>query len=416
AAHAGLTTRPACRPSLISCLPSLEKSLPSVHDAYAMSGVCGAETCVHTPTPSESEAQNGLPDSIISITYTSVYTDSEPGRVFWGVDEELLDGGSPRVIMYGYDGLPMLPEAPPSPYYVPGPEEPHTPPAPQDEDGHKPMFIQPHDPDFVPEPIYPEYIPVEDEHKLPAKEQPLPPVVSHTDESPEYVAESDPKKDPEEHEDDETVDGPEEDHLAPADSAVVIPTDELRQREHLDRSTALAALPSPPLPLPLHIPPSVDCRDDILKTEMPPHKRLCLSTLGSRDSWVDPTEIVPEIELMSMGEVNTRVIELVEQHEHDTHDLYALLKDAHDSRTCISQRVAVDLQRTEIGDLRETDRRCQAQMVKTLRVMGDMRREIGDMQAELLALRKKPRRAGQPGGDARFPNHQDAPKDADSYI
>ncbi|GKD96343.1 hypothetical protein Tco_1380240, partial [Tanacetum coccineum] len=24
------------------------------------------------------------------VTYTSVYTDSEPGRVFWGADEELL--------------------------------------------------------------------------------------------------------------------------------------------------------------------------------------------------------------------------------------------------------------------------------------------------------------------------------------
>ncbi|GKE30161.1 hypothetical protein Tco_1445545 [Tanacetum coccineum] len=28
-----------------------------------------------------------------TVTYTSVYTDSEPGRVFWGADEELSDGG-----------------------------------------------------------------------------------------------------------------------------------------------------------------------------------------------------------------------------------------------------------------------------------------------------------------------------------
>nr|GEV49337.1 hypothetical protein [Tanacetum cinerariifolium] len=46
------------------------------------------------------------------------------------------------------------------------------------------MFIQPHDPDFVPETIYPEYIPLEDEHILLAEEQPLPPVVSPTAESP----------------------------------------------------------------------------------------------------------------------------------------------------------------------------------------------------------------------------------------
>nr|GFC88674.1 hypothetical protein [Tanacetum cinerariifolium] len=31
--------------------------------------------------------------------------------------------------------------------------------------------------------------------------------------------------------------------------------------------------------------------------------------------------------------------------------------------------------------------------------MRDMRREMGDMQAELLALRGQQRRAGQPGGD-----------------
>nr|GEV44872.1 hypothetical protein [Tanacetum cinerariifolium] len=39
-----------------------------------------------------------------------------------------------------------------------------------------------------------------------------------------------------------------------------------------------AALPSPPI----YIPPPVDRRDDVPKTEMPPRKRLCLSTLGYR--------------------------------------------------------------------------------------------------------------------------------------
>ncbi|GJT41329.1 hypothetical protein Tco_0941194 [Tanacetum coccineum] len=52
-----------------------------------------------------------------------------------------------------------------------------TPPVPQDEDEHEPMFIQPHDPDYVPEPIYPKYIPLEDEHVFPVEEQPLPPVI-----------------------------------------------------------------------------------------------------------------------------------------------------------------------------------------------------------------------------------------------
>ncbi|GJV82094.1 hypothetical protein Tco_1517964, partial [Tanacetum coccineum] len=180
-----------------------------------------------------------------AVTYTSVYTDSEPGRVFWGADEEISDGGIPRVIVYGYDGLPMQPVAPPSSDNIPGPE-----------DEREPMFIQPQDPDYVPEPIYPEYIPLEDEHVFLVEEQPLPPVDSPTTESPGYVAKSDPEEDPKEYEDDETEDGSvdypmdggddgddddgdssgddvdgededekeEEEHLATADFAVVVPT------------------------------------------------------------------------------------------------------------------------------------------------------------------------------------------------
>ncbi|GJY04277.1 hypothetical protein Tco_0370217 [Tanacetum coccineum] len=182
-----------------------------------------------------------------AVTYTSVYTNSELGRVFWGADEELSDGGSPRVIVYGYDGLPMQSVAPPSPDYILGPEEPQTPPVPQDEDEREPMFIQPHDPDYVPEPMYPEYIPLEDEHVFLAEEQPLPPVVSPTAELPGYVVESDPEENPEEYEDDETEDSPvdysmdgredgndddvysHEDDAddGGADSAVVVPTVEL---------------------------------------------------------------------------------------------------------------------------------------------------------------------------------------------
>ncbi|GKD87045.1 hypothetical protein Tco_1358199, partial [Tanacetum coccineum] len=141
-----------------------------------------------------------------AITYTSVYTDSEPGRVFWGADEEISDRGSPRVIVYGYDGLPIKP---------------------------------PHDPDYVLEPMYPDYIPLEDEHVFLIEEQPLPPIDLPTAESPGYVAELDPKEDPEEYEDDKTEDGlidypmddtddkdedEEEEHLALADYAVVVPT------------------------------------------------------------------------------------------------------------------------------------------------------------------------------------------------
>nr|GFD57210.1 hypothetical protein [Tanacetum cinerariifolium] len=37
---------------------------------------------------------------------------------------------------------------------------------------------------------------------------------------------------------------------------------------------------------------------------------------GIRDTWVDPTGIVPEIAPMIVGEVNTRVTELAEIHKH----------------------------------------------------------------------------------------------------
>ncbi|GKG32723.1 hypothetical protein Tco_0430233, partial [Tanacetum coccineum] len=61
------------------------------------------------------------------VTYTSVYTESEPGRAFWGADdEEVSEGDIPRVIVLGYDGLPIQPVAPPSPNYIPGPEDPQT--------------------------------------------------------------------------------------------------------------------------------------------------------------------------------------------------------------------------------------------------------------------------------------------------
>ncbi|GJY53169.1 hypothetical protein Tco_0444833 [Tanacetum coccineum] len=291
-----------------------------------------------------------------AITYTSVYTDSEPGR---------------------------------------------TPLVPHDEDEREPMFIQAHDPDYVPEPIYPEYIPLEDEHVFPVEEQPLPPVDSPTAESPGYVVESDPEEDPEECEDDETEDGPvdypmdegddgddddgdssgndaddededEEDeeeeeeehpdsgsHLTISRITVWLQASiSLSQVAEVERLLAMTTpSPSPPISL---SPPSAGerlTRNDIPKSEQPPHKRLCLSTLGSRyeigESSTarptgDPTEAVPEIAPMTVGEVNTRVTELAELHERDTQDLYALLEDAQDSRTRISQRVAMDSQRVDL--------------------------------------------------------------------
>ncbi|GKE36649.1 hypothetical protein Tco_1460054 [Tanacetum coccineum] len=144
------------------------------------------------------------------VTYTEV---SSPF-------EDLSDIGSS-----GVDELPMMPEdpysyvvatfqAPPSLKYVPGPEEPEQ---------------TPHPPEFVPEHVYPEFMPPEYE-VFPAEEQPLPADISPTADSPRYVADSDleedeedPEEDPDDDDDvqeDEDEDEEEEDHLSLADSVL----------------------------------------------------------------------------------------------------------------------------------------------------------------------------------------------------
>ncbi|GKF73348.1 hypothetical protein Tco_0219680, partial [Tanacetum coccineum] len=65
-----------------------------------------------------------------------------------------------------------------------------------------------------------------------------------------------------------------------------------------------------------------------------------------------PEEAVPEMAPTTLGEVNTRVTELAKLHEHDTQDIYALLEDAQDSRTQLSQQV--DLLMKDMMTLQET--------------------------------------------------------------
>ncbi|GJR33862.1 hypothetical protein Tco_1209546 [Tanacetum coccineum] len=131
---------------------------------------------------------------------------------------------------------------------------------------------EPPPPDFVSEPLYPEFMPPKDD-VMPAEEQPLPATVSPTTDSPGYIDESDPNEDPEEddedpkedpteyptdrdddddeeeesskdetddEEEDEDEDEEEEEHPAPAE--YILPP------HHAYRVMArLLALPTPPL-------------------------------------------------------------------------------------------------------------------------------------------------------------------------
>nr|GEW11621.1 hypothetical protein [Tanacetum cinerariifolium] len=272
-----------------------------------------------------------LSDASSAVTYTSVYTNSEPWRYY---GEDSAKTGPSRVIVYEYDGLPIQPVAPPSLDYVPGPEHPPSPdylPGPE----HPPSPIEIL---YVPKLEYPEYLePSNDE--APLEDQPLPADGSHIAASPDYVANSDPEEDPKDDQADYPADGgdgndepsdddddddtndedleeepfedeeddKEEEHPALADSSaipIVDPVLPARDAEALEtrlrraRKTVRseppmsasmeaciarhAALPSPPLPAAeirmRALLLSTSRRTAIPEADMLPRKRACLTT------------------------------------------------------------------------------------------------------------------------------------------
>ncbi|GKB62410.1 hypothetical protein Tco_0918596, partial [Tanacetum coccineum] len=112
------------------------------------------------------------------ITYTSISSDYE----------EPSDVGSPGVVVYGYDGLPMHLVDPPSPDYIPGPEDPE----------HAPLLS-----DYVSGLKYPEYLVLSDKEVL-VEDQAYAATDLSIALSPGYIVDSDLKEDPK----DESEDGP----------------------------------------------------------------------------------------------------------------------------------------------------------------------------------------------------------------
>ncbi|GJZ31900.1 putative reverse transcriptase domain-containing protein [Tanacetum coccineum] len=311
-----------------------------------------------------------------TVTYTQV---SSPF-------EDSSDVGSP-----GVDGPPVMPEdpyayivaayqAPPSPDYMPGPEEPQSPP---------PL-------DFVPELMYPEYMPLEDEI-LPAEEQPLPAAASPTADSPGYIPESDPEEKPEADNDEDPEEDPADYPVDQDDGRRSLPEMMLmmrtrtrirRRRRSTQLRPTLSHLYTVRLPgylsemsHPYHF--LLGKRTDRPEIILPPWKRLDIDLglryevgessadaaarpiggrradyrfvdtvdaeisrrraeevgYGIRDAWVDPRDAAEEVPLTTLEGVNTRVTELAAVKEQDTQDIYGVIEDTQGRQTHIYQKV-----------------------------------------------------------------------------
>ncbi|GJZ36820.1 putative reverse transcriptase domain-containing protein [Tanacetum coccineum] len=373
-----------------------------------------------------------------AVTYTSVYTDSEPGRAFWGADdEEVSKGGIPRVIVLVYDGLPIQLVAPPSPDYIPGPEDPQTPPVPQDEDEREPMFVQAHDPNYVPEHIYPEYIPLEDDHDFLAEEQPLPP--------------SDSEEDLEEYEDDEIEDGlvdypmdgeddgDDDDGDSSGDDANGKDEDDEdkeEEEEHLARLTLLWL---------------AEVEDDFLGHDYPsPSPQYLLSPPLTGDAllgacptgtFITTTYCHHLLHHLGVQPIDTSdsihsglIDELLPHYPSPPLPPSLIHYTPIDRRSRIItasrywELAGVDLLMGDRMTLHETvwmahqtQLQLQGTLIQTQHQVHETRFQM--QQAELAALREtdprrqaQMRRARQPGPEARIPDHQDASGDADSHI
>ncbi|GJZ16830.1 hypothetical protein Tco_0552953 [Tanacetum coccineum] len=325
-----------------------------------------------------------------TVTYTEV---SSPFEV-------LSDIGS-----MGVDGLPMIPEdpyayvvaafqAPLSPDYVPGPEEPEQ---------------APPSPEFVPQPVYPKFMPPKDE-MFPAEEQPLPAAVSPTTDSPGYIANSDPEEDEEDpkedptdylagegdddDDDDESSDDDEDDdddddveededeeeeveHPAPADSVppsvhrvmarMSVPS--IMNPYHSFSYCGARLLDTPShnitsLPMVItHFPQiSSPLTSSVSKVTLPPRKRLCIA-LGPRyevgESSSAPTarptggfradygfdEMVEDMQgtpaATDVAGLSQRMTDFVTTVRQDTYEIYVRLDDAQDERLLMSGRHSV---------------------------------------------------------------------------
>nr|GEW69643.1 reverse transcriptase domain-containing protein [Tanacetum cinerariifolium] len=291
----------------------------------------------------------------------------------------------------------MQPVAPPSPDYVPGPEHPPSPDyVPSPEHPPSPVKIP-----YIPEPEYPEYLAPSDDD-VPLKDQPLHADASPTTASPGYVADSDPNEDPKEDpEDDHAVypanggdgndepsdddDDDDDDTNDEDDEPFEDEEDNEEEEEHL----ALADSSAIPFPTDIGAPlgykasririrallPSTSHMTDILKADVSPQKRACLTTTpapgfeveesstagaarqpgptesdlrrykvelagyGITDTWDKIVDTLIEIALTTLEGVDQRMIKLDTTIRQRTDEFKIRFEEAQDDRALLRARV-----------------------------------------------------------------------------
>nr|GEU87332.1 hypothetical protein [Tanacetum cinerariifolium] len=254
-----------------------------------------------------------------TVTYTSVYTDTEPGRPVAPPSPDYVLG----------------PEHPPSLDYVPGPEHPPL-----------PVEIP-----YLLELEYPEYL-VPSDAEAPLEDQPLPADASPTAASLGYVADSD-LEDDEEDDEEEDDEEEEEENLALADSSVIPIVDPVPSAGDTEAIETDESAPTPRSPQTMilflkHVSvrhgrlsdlshlwaplgyraagirmrallPPTSPRTDVPEAKMSPQKRACFTTLIlgleieeslAADTWDEIVEAMLEVAPTILEGLNQRVTEL----------------------------------------------------------------------------------------------------------
>nr|GEZ80319.1 hypothetical protein [Tanacetum cinerariifolium] len=292
-------------------------------------------------------------------------------------------------------------DGPPSPDYVPGLEEPEQAPlSPDYVPGLKDLEQAPPSPiylPYVPELVYPEYMPPEDD-VFPAEEQPLPVAAIPTADSPGYILESDPKGDLEE--DDE--EDPEED---PADSTVIaLPAvDHVPSEEEVGESSAAGAARRDKPAIARDDPYSL-VREELYgfvdRVDVAPGcliEEIAPTTLQGVNQRVTDLSTVVEQETTIMDRpVHHRLAIMMERETRMAREAWGLSMDASDNahsdvmslRTMlvVQHALILDLQAADckkqevIKELLEADHKRQVQLTKALRLLKGLQTQMIEFQ------------------------------------